>query len=124
MIINALLERLTWKVYLAGPMRGIPQFNFPAFADATVKLRNEGYEVFSPAEHAISLHGQSFWDNINGDEVNLPLGFDRRALLAADLNWICREANAVALLPGWETSKGALAEMATALALGLEIIKL
>src|SRR5258707_199138 len=115
------------KVYIAGPMRGISQFNFPAFVAATIKLRAEGHEVFSPAEHAISIHGKDFCDNnFSGDEseIEKSLGFDRRKLLAADLNWICHEADAVALLPGWETSKGALAEMATALALGLEIIKL
>ena len=51
-------------------------------------------------------------------------GFSLRDALAADLHWICTQADAVALLPGWETSLGATAEAATARALGLPVIDL
>ncbi len=46
------------KVYLAGPMRGLPLFNFPAFADAAAKLRAQGYDVFSPAERDEQVYGK------------------------------------------------------------------
>ena len=41
------------------------------------------------------------------------------ALLAADLAWICGEADGLVMMPGWEASPGARAEAAVALALSL-----
>jgi hypothetical protein len=111
------------KVYLAGPMRGIAEFNFPAFHDATRKLRAAGYEVFSPAEHDVN-NGLNV-TGMKGDNAELgPSGFDLRAALAADLDYICRVADAVVVLPGWAMSKGAIAEVATARAIGLPFITL
>lgn len=114
------------KVYLAGPMRGIPEFNFPAFHSGAAKLRSEGHEVFSPAEYDIECHGVDISKrNQTGDEEQAAKehGFNLRKALAADLNWICAHADAVALLPGWENSKGAAAERATAIALGLRVFE-
>ena len=39
------------RLYLAGPMTGLPLWNFPAFATAAAALRADGHTVFSPAEH-------------------------------------------------------------------------
>ena len=113
------------KVYLAGPMRGIPNFNFPMFDRAAERLRSQGYEVFSPADHDRELNGQEIEDqNPEGNEdlAAKRNGFSIRKALQADLTWICRHADAVALLPGWENSTGATAERATAIALGLSLI--
>lgn len=110
------------KIYLAGPMRGYPQFNFPAFDHAAAKLREQGHEVFSPADHDRSRHGADFGkDNIKGDEASSP-GFSIREALGADTAWICAHADAIAMLPGWKKSRGATAEHALALALGLDVI--
>jgi hypothetical protein len=111
------------KLYLAGPMRGYPDFNFPAFHEAAARLRGEGHEVFSPAENDIKRHGDNFAKGTNGDheEIN-KVGFNLRVALGEDLAWICAEAEGIALLPGWERSKGATAEHATAVALGLKVI--
>lgn len=115
------------KVYVAGPMRGIAEFNFPAFNAAARFLRDAGHTVFNPAERDNEKHGTDISKgNTTGDEAQAARdhGFNLREALGADLAWICAEADAIALLPGWENSKGAKAEAATATALGLKIIHL
>ena len=94
------------KIYLAGPMRGYPEHNFPAFNAAADKLRAEGHQVFNPAD------------------TGNPHGWTIRDFMSVDLAWICNHADAVALLPGWEMSTGARAEHATAKAIGIKVIEL
>ena len=113
------------KIYLAGPMRGIPHFNFPAFHKAAAKLRAAGHVVFNPAERDIERHGKDISaGNVAGSEQQAQQehGVNLRQALADDMAFICLDADAIALLPGWEDSKGALAEKATARALGLQEI--
>lgn len=115
------------RVYLAGAMRGIPEFNFPAFHREAAWLRRCGHEVFSPAERDNEKHGTDISvGNATGDEdlAAKEHGFSLREALGADLAWICAEAEAIALLPGWEASSGARAEHAVAFALGLKFIYL
>lgn len=113
------------RIYLAGPMTGIPHFNYPAFNSTAAALRFEGHEVFSPAEHDIAMFGKDI-SNPDGCAVTATKEhrFDRRAALKADIAWICDHADAIALLPGWEKSTGANAERALGVALGLEILTL
>ena len=110
------------KIYLAGPMRGIPEFNFPAFYNAAALLRSQGHEVFNPAERDNAHHGTDISKgNVTGCEAQAAKehGFNLRDALKDDLTFICQHADAIALLPGWERSKGVAAELATARALGL-----
>lgn len=102
------------KLYLAGPMRGIPNSNYPAFIEAAAVLRSQGHEVFSPVDWDIDNHGPQGCDASS---------FDIRAALSADLQWICDYADAVVLLPGWENSRGARAEACTAEAIGVQVLK-
>lgn len=116
---------LHMRIYLAGPMRGYPNFNFAAFDFAARKLRDLGFEVFSPAEND-RQNNPAVEDNPTGDVAlaEKTTGFTRRNALEQDTSWICREATAIALLPGWAKSTGAIAEHALAEALGLSILKL
>lgn len=113
------------KIYLAGPMRGIPNFNFPAFDYAAEKLRAEGHEVFSPAERDRKAYGNEIENNPTGDEskVTNP-ACTIEDCMAADCEWICRNADTIAVLPGWEKSSGAGAETSLGKALGLSTLVL
>lgn len=114
------------KIYVAGPMRGIPEFNFPAFNAAAARLRAEGHTVFNPAERDNERHGVDISKgNAAGceDIAAKEHGFDLRVALGEDLAFICAHADAVAVLPGWENSRGARAEVATAKALGLKVFR-
>jgi uncharacterized protein DUF4406 len=103
------------RIYLAGPMRGIPEFNFPAFHYAAEKLRAEGHEVFSPAEKGDEQ------DMIDKPALQEDIAF-RRRVFALDTAYICKMADAVAMLPNWHLSFGARAEHALAKAIGIKVI--
>jgi hypothetical protein len=91
------------RIYLAGPMRGIPDYNFPAFHEAAATLRFHGHKVWSPAERDLEA-------NRDPNEVGaLPL----KVYMADDLKAVC-ESEAVVLLPGWESSVGANLEVQVA----------
>jgi hypothetical protein len=116
------------KVYLAGPMRGYKDFNFPAFFAAAKYLRSHGHDVFSPAEKDIQRDNEygreHTWQGSGDIKAAEAKGFDRRIAITDDLMYIIREAEAIALLPGWQASKGANAEYWTAQFLDLKIWEL
>lgn len=115
------------KIYIAGPMRNIPEFNFPAFYAAEDYLKEQGHEVFNPARRDNDRHGEDISKgNATGDEAAAAVqhGFSLREALRDDTQWITMEADGIAMLPGWERSTGATAERALAIALHLEIIYL
>lgn len=111
------------RIYVAGPMRGIPQFNFPAFDAAAERLRGEGHEVFNPADRDRRKHGTDVNASATGDLADVEhIGFSLRDALGDDTAWICKHADAIYLLDGWEASRGATAEKALAEALGHHVL--
>jgi len=81
------------RLYVAGPMSGIAEHNYPQFCEITKLLRDQGYEVFNPAEN-------------NDGDVSQRRAFYMRidipALMACE---------AVVVLPGWQESRGANLEV-------------
>lgn len=112
------------RIYIAGPMRGYPEFNFPAFHEAARRWRAEDWVVFSPAERDNEKHGTDISKgNQTGDEEQAAKehGFSLRDAMKDDMSWIAEHATAIHMLEGWEKSFGARAEHALAVALGLDI---
>lgn len=106
-------------IYIAGPMRGYPLCNFPAFHKAAHELSQHGHQVFSPAEY----DEDRGFDPATGRYVD-GSEFPLREVLAVDLSWICRRAETVVVLDGWERSAGALAEIHVAWAVGIPVYEL
>lgn len=101
------------QVYLAGPMRGLDDYNFPEFHRAAERLRREGFGVVSPAE----LDREEFGD-VAPDLLPDPEVADNfRAYMIRDLTAVLK-ADGVALLPGWQHSQGALIEAAVSMMTG------
>lgn len=91
------------RIYLAGPMTGYPDFNYPAFHAAAADLRGRGFKVINPAEN-------------HGGDQSLPM----IEYLRADLPQVLA-VDAVALLPGWEKSTGAKIEVVVAQHAGVDV---
>lgn len=107
----------TKTIYVAGPMTGYENFNFPAFFAAEQKLRAEGWETINPAQHDLDAGYAKVND---GGKVTTTDRFDLSAALLWDLEQITC-ADAIYLLRGWSTSNGANAEHALAVALGKQV---
>lgn len=91
------------RLYLSGPMTGYPDNNFPAFHRWAKELRANGFDVVSPAE----IQEAGSWE--------LCLRADLRELTTCD---------GIALMPGWEASKGAHLELHVAHRLGMSVVHL
>ena len=93
--------------YIAGPMSGQKDHNYPAFQEATTTLRKKGMIIISPHE----LFPQPI--------TALPVRV-RQERLRKDMTQLAR-CDGIILLPGWSKSQGAKLELTVALELGLEV---
>jgi hypothetical protein len=104
------------RIYLAGPMSGYEMWNYPTFDTNARWLRDMGYEVMSPAELSRDrgfderTPSHQFSDN----DYHESMLRNYAALLQCD---------AVALLPGWESSTGATLERRLASQVGLTFFR-
>lgn len=98
--------RLYKCCYIAGPMTGLPQYNFGSFFAAEAVLRQDGWDVKNPARH--SMDG-GFDPRNGGKPTDEQMDKDRKW----DVDQIL-EVDALFALHGWMSSKGAVAEVALA----------
>lgn len=95
------------KIYVSGPITGIPNKNREVFNSTAERLRSLGHEALNPFDlEAIDNYGDDWTLNMRRDLQYL-----------VDCESLC-------LLPGWEESKGARLEVIVALGLGLKLYRL
>lgn len=92
------------RIYFSGPMTGLPDYNYPAFNAEAARLRELGYTVENPAENP--LPADAPWHLCMRDAI--------RQMLTCD---------AVALMPGWQVSRGANVEVELAMHLQMKVVK-
>lgn len=93
------------RVYLSGPMRGLPEANFPEFRKNAELLREAGHDVLDPS--------MSFTDR----KLSRPeyLRHDIQLILCVD---------AVVVLDDWDLSPGARFEVAEAWQIGIPVYEM
>lgn len=93
-------------LYIAGPMTGITDFNYPAFHAADKQLTTLGFDTLNPAN--------SETENTTGKPQEWTW-YMRRALA------MVLRSDGLCLLPNWGGSRGAQLEVKVAEELGLDI---
>lgn len=92
------------RVYIAGPMTGWPEFNFPAFDKAEATLTAAGYKY---------VHNPAVIGRLWG--TGRPHSFYMRKAIEKLL-----QSDAIIMLRGWEKSRGARLELQIARTLNLK----
>lgn len=109
---------MTLKVYLAGPMSGYPQFNFPLFYKAAAQLRADNWNIVSPAELDADTDAEipkAALASPDGKHINKGVaGHTWGDLLARDVKMLADDGiEGIIFLPDWEKSRGARLEAFT-----------
>ncbi len=92
------------RLYLCGPITGMPNYNRDAFNDAESALRSAGFDVFNPTK--------------NGMPVDSPWEMHMRADIAQMM--VC---DGLAVLKGAHFSRGAQIEIQLAMELKIQPIR-
>ena len=113
------------KIYIAGPITGMPNHNEQAFADAERRLRENGEDPVNPftiANRLSTVYGeiQKSFDALYSNPYSKESELARR-MIDMDIKELSK-CDAIYLLPGWRKSKGTLNELQHARKLGLAVI--
>lgn len=91
-------------LYIAGPMTGLPGYNYHAFNSADAALRIAGYETRNPTSVGTKFGSHRPYEFYIREGLRMML-----------------DCHGVALLDGWGRSRGALLEVTVAHACGLDV---
>lgn len=105
------------QIYIAGPMSGIPEFNFPAFFQAQDDFEAQGWKVWNPANKDTESAVQKDQSYASGNDQQLMAsGWDFKDAYLWDVEKVIY-SDAIYMLPGWEKSAGARGEHAVAVSI-------
>ena len=105
-------------VYVSGPMRGHDDFNFPLFYAVQGMLELWGWRVTNPAR--MDMEAKKAHLSKSNGAIVADSTFTIQDALRRDYK-VVLEVDAIAALPGWETSEGACREIAIGLDIGVPI---
>lgn len=88
------------RLYVSGPMTGIEEFNYPVFRQVTAQLRAAGHTVIDPSETDGGT--ERTWEEYLREDI-------------VDV----MSVEGLALLPGWQRSRGARLEVFVAGEVGI-----
>ena len=101
-------------------MTGIKDFNFPAFDRAEIQLSLDGWTPINPANidraHGLDCMGMS------GNPKELGWSNKQAGIVICRDIMAISECDAIYMLKGWETSKGANIELGFANLIGIQVI--
>jgi hypothetical protein len=106
------------SIYIAGPMSGYPEFNFPAFFAAEEEIRDWHHfsKIWNPAakdqEEILDPEACKTGDHLLVQEK----GFNFKEAYLWDITKVI-ESEAIYMLKGWQYSPGAVGEHAVAVAM-------
>lgn len=92
------------KIFISGPMKGIKDFNKPAFDAAEEMLKNKGYSVFNPSWMSFD----ESWSREEKSHIDFA---------------IIDVCDAIYQLSGWRQARGAVMEYEYAMTKHKEIIE-
>ena len=104
------------RIYLAGPMRGVPDLNVPIFKAAAADLRERGFSVYNPATYDSR---EAVAKGMTPEKATACYSF--AWFMAKDLPHVCT-ADAVVVLAGWRKSQGARLEALVARECGIPVL--
>jgi hypothetical protein len=100
-----MLDKNIWY-YLAGPMTGIPQSNFPLFDRVAKLLREQGFKIVTPSELDLPHVRKEAMASETGTAHASQWG----EFLSRDVKVIADGVGGIILLPDWQVSRGAKLE--------------
>lgn len=102
--------------YLAGRMQGIPQMNYPRFAEVATALRKEEIEVINPAEQDSASTQKMALLSKDGNikDIEMPYG----VIISRCIRAVLQDSTGVIAMDDWWRSKGARMEVNAAITVG------